>query len=169
MDSHQHLFFKCKYTKLFWSKVCLKIGLNWVEMEWNDTVDSLANMDNESTIKNIIRRLSLAASVYLICRERNCRLFKNENRSVDELYEMFVDTIRLRLAGLKAKPTVAVLNAQVEWNVRMVAREKLRPHNTNGPKDSQKFQSQLFYSTKHARYKCLEDLHKNLFVFSILN
>ena len=89
-------------------------------MEWNETVDTTANMDSGSTIKSIIRRLSLAASVYLIWRERNGRLFKNEKRSVDELFEVFVDTIRLRLAGLKAKSTVAVLSAQAEWNVQMV-------------------------------------------------
>ena len=26
MDSHKHLFFKCKYARMFWAKVCLKIG-----------------------------------------------------------------------------------------------------------------------------------------------
>lgn len=41
MDSHQHLLFDYKYAKQLWSKVCLKIGLYWGEMEWNDTVNSL--------------------------------------------------------------------------------------------------------------------------------
>ena len=39
---------------------------------------------------------------------------------MDELFEMFVNTVRFRLAGLKAKPTATVLNAQEEWNVQMV-------------------------------------------------
>ena len=64
-----------------------------------------------NTINSIIRRLCLAASVYLIWRERNCRLFKEEKRSVKELFEVFRDTIRFRLASLKAKPISAVLRA----------------------------------------------------------
>lgn len=49
MDSHQHLFFDCKYAKQFWSKVCLKIGLQWGEMEWNNTVNFFAAMENGNT------------------------------------------------------------------------------------------------------------------------
>lgn len=120
MDSHQHLLFDCRYAKQLWSKVCLKIGLYWGEMEWNDTVNFFAAMENENTINSIIRRLSLAASVYLVWIERNCRLFKEEKKSVEELFEVFSDTIRFRLASLKAKPISAVLKAQDDWNVQMV-------------------------------------------------
>ncbi|PWA51947.1 reverse transcriptase zinc-binding domain-containing protein [Artemisia annua] len=125
MDSHQHLFFDCKYAKQFWFKVCLKMGVHWNEMEWDNIVNLFAAMKNGNTITSIIRRLCLAASVYLIWRERNCRVFKEETRSVEELFEVFSDTIRFRLASLKAKPTSAVIRAQDDWNVQMVTKTNI--------------------------------------------
>lgn len=125
MDSHQHLFFDCKYAKQFWLKVCLKMGLSWEEMEWNDTINFFAEMDNGNTIKSIVRRLCLAASVYMIWKERNYRLFKEEKRSVDELFEVFKETVRLRLASLKAKPTSSVFKVQDDWNVQMVTKSNV--------------------------------------------
>lgn len=81
-DSHQHLFFACNYAKQFWNRVCLKTGLHWDEWDWNDTIRRQAGMEHGNNITSIIRRISIAASVYLIWRERNCRLFKEEKRSV---------------------------------------------------------------------------------------
>ncbi|PWA37062.1 reverse transcriptase domain, Reverse transcriptase zinc-binding domain protein [Artemisia annua] len=117
-DSHQHLFFACNYAKQFWNRVCLKIG--YIGENGNETVRRYTGMEQGNTITSIIRRLSIAASVYLIWRERNCRLFKEERRSVEELFELFCDTIKLRLASLKAKPSMAVIKAQEEWKVQML-------------------------------------------------
>ncbi|PWA73271.1 RNA-directed DNA polymerase, eukaryota, Reverse transcriptase zinc-binding domain protein [Artemisia annua] len=88
--------------------------------EWGETVSRYAAMDSGNNIKSIIRRLSFAPSVYLIWKERNCRLFRDEKRSVEDLFELFCDIIKLRLAGMKVKPTPALLRAQKEWNVKMV-------------------------------------------------
>ncbi|GKC38904.1 hypothetical protein Tco_1051288, partial [Tanacetum coccineum] len=52
-------------------------------------------------------------------KERNNRLFIEEKRSIDELYEVFVETIRLRLSSLKAKLNMAVTKAQLNWNIKM--------------------------------------------------
>ncbi|GJW91678.1 hypothetical protein Tco_0169231 [Tanacetum coccineum] len=41
-------------------------------------------------------------------------------RSIDELYEFFVETLRLRLSSLKAKLTKDVRKAQLNWNIKMV-------------------------------------------------
>lgn len=39
---------------------------------------------------------------------------------MEELFEVFSDTIRFRLASLKAKAINAVLKAQDDWNMQMV-------------------------------------------------
>ena len=77
-------------------------------------------MENGNNIKSIIRRLSIAASVYLIWKERNSRLFRDEKRSVEDQFEIFCDIIKLKLAGLKVKTSMAVIRAQEEWNVKMI-------------------------------------------------
>ena len=45
-------------------------------------------------------------------------MFGDEHRSWEELFEVFWETIRLRLMSLKPKKSMAVLNVQKEWNVR---------------------------------------------------
>ena len=72
-----------------------------------------------SNIGSIIKRLGLAASVYLIWQERNYRMFKGEKRGWEELYKTFEETIRLRLLSLKVKPSRAVYITQLNWNVKL--------------------------------------------------
>ncbi|GKA31750.1 reverse transcriptase zinc-binding domain-containing protein [Tanacetum coccineum] len=118
-DSHKHLFFQCKYSTQFWNRVKQKISLRCTEVEWSDIVNNMAMEYNGNSINSVIRRLGLAASVYLLWQERNNRLFRGEKRSIDELYEVFVETIRLRLSSLKAKLTKAVTKAQLNWNIKI--------------------------------------------------
>ncbi|GJU50286.1 hypothetical protein Tco_1219841 [Tanacetum coccineum] len=82
-----------------------KISLRRTKMEWSRIMNNMAMEYNGNSNNNIIRRLGLAASVYLLRYERNNRLFKREKRIIDKLYEVFVETIRLRLSSLKAKLT----------------------------------------------------------------
>ena len=117
MDSHSHLFFKCQYSAQLWQEVAKKMGVDCGNMEWNDIVTELVEKLNGNSVGSIIRRVCLAASVYLIWQERNQRIFRDEKRSWEELYEVLLETIRLRLMSLKAKKSMAVLKVQKEWNV----------------------------------------------------
>ncbi|GJU42836.1 hypothetical protein Tco_1195793 [Tanacetum coccineum] len=85
MDSHQHLFFQCEYAKDFWTKVRIKVGILNTNLGWNELVGKIADMYCGNSIDSIIRRLSIAASVYLIWQERNWRIFRDEKRSPEEL------------------------------------------------------------------------------------
>ena len=73
-DSHSHLFFNCEYAKSFWEKVLNKLG------SWNGIVRYFDNQIYGNNIGSIIKRLGLAASVYMIWQERNYRMFKGEKR-----------------------------------------------------------------------------------------
>lgn len=117
MDSHNHLFFKCQYAEQIWEKVVMKMGVQCEKMDWEDIIKEFAGQFNGNSVGSIIRRLCLAASVYMIWQERNQRIFRDEYRRWEEVYEIILENIRLRLMSLKAKRSVAVLKAQEEWNV----------------------------------------------------
>ncbi|PWA62607.1 reverse transcriptase zinc-binding domain-containing protein [Artemisia annua] len=70
-DSNNHLFFQCSFASQFWNKVKQKIGLSSNAIEWKDIVRNMALKYNGSSIDSIVRRLGLAASVYLIWQKRN--------------------------------------------------------------------------------------------------
>ncbi|GKE03791.1 RNA-directed DNA polymerase, eukaryota, reverse transcriptase zinc-binding domain protein, partial [Tanacetum coccineum] len=117
MDSHKHLFFKCGYVEEFWKLAMAKMGVVYDVMEWNDLVNHVARLYCGNSIDSVIRRLGLAAGVYLIWQERNGRIFRDEKRSIKELAEVFADLIRTRLLSLKFKKSAAVLRVQKRWNV----------------------------------------------------
>ncbi|PWA66317.1 RNA-directed DNA polymerase, eukaryota, Reverse transcriptase zinc-binding domain protein [Artemisia annua] len=117
IDSHSHLFFKCTYTRQVWEKVLNQMGVQCINGEWNGIVGEFSRLPNGNSIGNIIRRLCLAACVYLIWQERNWRIFRGECRSWEELYNSCYEIVRLRLLILKMKPSDAVFKAQNDWNV----------------------------------------------------
>ncbi|GKE03404.1 hypothetical protein Tco_1395422 [Tanacetum coccineum] len=119
IDSHQHLFFKSNYAKDFWGTTKQKMGVTYPELEWNDLVHMIVGLYNGNSIESIIRRLGLAASVYLIGQERICIILKGEKKSPNELAKLFYEIIRLRLMSLKVKRSIAVLKAQERWNVNL--------------------------------------------------
>ncbi|GKE20331.1 hypothetical protein Tco_1431843, partial [Tanacetum coccineum] len=116
--------FQCKYAEEFWSKVKAKMDVISHIKNWWDIIDEFVDMYCGNSINSIIRMRSLAASVYLIWRERNCRIFRNEKRSSKELFDIFNEIIRMRLVNLKAKKSVAVTSAQKRWNVSIVCSDK---------------------------------------------
>ncbi|GKB97479.1 hypothetical protein Tco_0983616 [Tanacetum coccineum] len=87
--------------------------VEWWKMIW------LSQNIPKNSINSIIRRISLAASVYMIWQERNNRIFRDEMRNPDEIYKILEDIIRMRLLSLKVKNSVAVKKAQEIWNVKM--------------------------------------------------
>ncbi|GJU53272.1 putative RNA-directed DNA polymerase, eukaryota, reverse transcriptase zinc-binding domain protein [Tanacetum coccineum] len=90
MDSHQHLFFQCKFTEDLWNKVKIKMEISNDCRGWEDIVNTFSDMYCGNFINSIIRRLSLATCVYLIWQERNYRLFRNERRTNEDLFKSFI-------------------------------------------------------------------------------
>ncbi|GJR59120.1 hypothetical protein Tco_1501282 [Tanacetum coccineum] len=118
-DSHSHLFFECEFSKTIWEKVTWKTSVNGKGTNWNNNVEAFAKKWNGNSINNVIRRISLAASVYLVWQEKNNRIFKDEIRSPDEIYKTLEDIIKMRLMSLTVKNSVAVKKAQEVWNVKL--------------------------------------------------
>nr|GEY24324.1 reverse transcriptase zinc-binding domain-containing protein [Tanacetum cinerariifolium] len=59
----------------------------WLEKassDWNDIIETMRNDLCNKTIRSIVRRLGVAASLYFIWHERNKRLFADEKREWKE-------------------------------------------------------------------------------------
>ncbi|GJU90526.1 hypothetical protein Tco_1302949 [Tanacetum coccineum] len=96
-----------------------RLGAGMTVSELNGAWNWLVEF-NGSYVGRIIRRLSLAASIYLLWHKRNCRLFRGEKRSWEDLYKMFYDTLRMRLLSLKVKYSMAVVKARQDWDVNHI-------------------------------------------------
>ena len=82
-DSHSHLFFECAYASEVWSGICFQLDWTGFPSTWDEIV--LALSDNSRAPKGLLQKLTLAASVYMIWKERNRRLFTNEKRPYTQL------------------------------------------------------------------------------------
>lgn len=67
--------------------------------------------------KIVIGRLILAASSYFIWMERNNRLFKKVRRSSDELRDIIMVTVRLKLLTYWFKNTAMVNRLLSQWKM----------------------------------------------------
>ncbi|GJU64196.1 reverse transcriptase zinc-binding domain-containing protein [Tanacetum coccineum] len=97
MDSHQHLFFQCAYAEQFWKFAMSRMGVQIGQMDWKMIISHMSSLYCGNSIDSVIRRVGFAACVYLIWQERNCRIFRDEKRSIKELTDVFTEIIRMSI------------------------------------------------------------------------
>ncbi|GJV95654.1 hypothetical protein Tco_1547231 [Tanacetum coccineum] len=93
-ESHDHLFFNCPFSKALWKKLKTLMEFQSNATVWNDIVTELD-------------------------RERNNRVFRDEECNWEIVLEMICETMRLKLMGLAVKKSKAVLQVATKWNVTL--------------------------------------------------
>ncbi|KAJ9557074.1 hypothetical protein OSB04_011688 [Centaurea solstitialis] len=95
MDSHDHLFFTCRFPLEVWRSIKREIGLCGYPENWTDIMLELTH-DREP--KRMVHRLALHATVYCIWRERNRRLFNDERRRQMQIVKEIREVVLARMA-----------------------------------------------------------------------
>ena len=96
-----------------WDLIKGRSYIHTLKPNWSNNIEQMAT-NNSNTIKSVVSRLVFGSLVYFTWQERNKRQFTNEKRSSQELANIIMDTVKMRLIGLK------VLNSA---NVQMVAKD----------------------------------------------
>ncbi|XP_022040986.1 uncharacterized protein LOC110943551 [Helianthus annuus] len=117
LDSHDHLFFECKFSAKVWEFIRAKAGMDNVEAKWSAITEWLRQRARSKSADNLVCRLLVAASAYVIWRERNTRFFKNHARPPENICDSICDTVRYRLMGLKFKNTPKVRRLLQRWDI----------------------------------------------------
>ncbi|GJY70577.1 hypothetical protein Tco_0474280 [Tanacetum coccineum] len=116
-DSHEHLFFECNFYKQVWHRVKVIAGLP----NSSDAIDSIMNdiipFSMQRTSKGIAAKLVMAASTYFIWQERNNRMFKKVKRSLDQVVDCIINSVRFKLMTCKWKKTKAALELAKLWKL----------------------------------------------------
>ncbi|GKB44263.1 RNA-directed DNA polymerase, eukaryota, reverse transcriptase zinc-binding domain protein [Tanacetum coccineum] len=119
VESHNHLFFSCPYSKRLWERLKPMARLEGISNCWPSIISAIVNKSSNNTIWSVIQRLVWGACVYFIWQERNGRCFMKMFRDIDCLFNMIMDSVRLRLLGLTIKTTPSVLEALKFWNLQI--------------------------------------------------
>ena len=112
IDSHDHLFFKCEYSKVVWEKMRKMADIQDNESSWEETVNKMSLYNNSKSIWEIIRKLCLGATIYFIWQERNGRLFSDNRRSAEALFSIISDEVRAKLVSITVKQNASVIKAE---------------------------------------------------------
>ncbi|XP_022003104.1 uncharacterized protein LOC110900524 [Helianthus annuus] len=116
-DSHEHLFFECKFSAQIWCSVRDKVNMGTVDPKWADVTNWLLARGASKSVFNYSSRLIVAASAYFIWQERNARLFKNQTRPPDIIISLILQTVRYKLMGAKYKRMDKVRRFLELWDI----------------------------------------------------
>ena len=72
---------------------------------------------SKNNIISIVGRLIIAASSYYIWQERNNRLHSSGARNMEQLANVILDNVRLKLASIKFKRNARVAKLKSIWNI----------------------------------------------------
>lgn len=100
VEDIDHLFFQCSFSTQIWTSVLAMCGLDWSSRDWLQTVEWMDQYTSDS-LCHLLVRLSLAASVYYIWRERNARLHDEPPRPLNILISDIVFSVRTRASLLR--------------------------------------------------------------------
>ena len=108
MESRDHLFFECSYSKEVWRSVLQLCGLTRRILRWEEEIEwASQKFKGKSLISNILR-LAWNASIYHIWKERNGRMHGQTFAAPNQIVQHIQDDIRLRLISLKSITNDAV-------------------------------------------------------------
>ncbi|GJX08995.1 reverse transcriptase zinc-binding domain-containing protein [Tanacetum coccineum] len=116
-DTHEHLFFECTFSSQVWNSIRNLAGMEHVPPILEDIVMWFNPMANNRSFKNVVGKLLFAASSYYIWIERNNRLFKNSRRSPEEIRDLIMTTVRLKLVTFRFKNTSRVQSLLSLWKM----------------------------------------------------
>ncbi|GJV37057.1 sodium/hydrogen exchanger 6 [Tanacetum coccineum] len=102
-DSHGHLFFECAFSSQVWSKVRVLCSMDSIPPRFIDVTTFINPISKGKTAVSILSRLVLAATSHYIWLERNGRLFKKKTSTSDQIVDVIISMVRLKLVTFKFK------------------------------------------------------------------
>ncbi|GJY93983.1 RNA-directed DNA polymerase, eukaryota, reverse transcriptase zinc-binding domain protein [Tanacetum coccineum] len=100
-----------------WKHVRTYDGIEKVNPMLNDILLWCQSLTNQRSVRGVAGKLIFAAASYYIWMERNNRLFKNATRPPEEICELIIVTVRLKLLTFKFKNTTKVTKFLSLWKM----------------------------------------------------
>ncbi|PWA79430.1 Phytosulfokine [Artemisia annua] len=106
-------------NQALWERLKPMAKFDDISNNWPTIVSGIANKPANNKVWSVIQRLVLGAAVYFIWQERNVRRAQYIDRSVDCLFQLVVDTVRMKLMGLTMKYSSDVARASEIWQFKV--------------------------------------------------
>ncbi|GJT89626.1 RNA-directed DNA polymerase, eukaryota, reverse transcriptase zinc-binding domain protein [Tanacetum coccineum] len=128
LDSVEHLFFQCAYTKQVWKEAQRLLSVS-LSFSWNEIVEELERLPNNQNVWSIVRRLMFGAVVYYTWQERNNRVFREEKRDEKTLIQTIKEIVQLKIAGFVVKESKWKIDGVCRFKGRRIERSLIECYN----------------------------------------
>lgn len=118
-DSHNQLFFDCEFSKEIWDSLMDKLEERRMPFIWEDIIEYFSDRPCNNSIGSVMRRITLATTVYYIWKERNARLFRGEKHTKVVVLKNVVENIKLQMLSLKTKKSCNVEKMAKKWQLTL--------------------------------------------------
>ncbi|KAL0294410.1 UNVERIFIED_CONTAM: hypothetical protein Sangu_3219700 [Sesamum angustifolium] len=116
-ETHDHLFFKCSYSKRCLSILRRKIRFQWPFLEWQTGLIWASKRWRGPHLINAAFRATLAALVYHLWAERNNRKFSATSASAEYITSRVLDDIRMRILAAECPPSLQSITLYRIWHL----------------------------------------------------
>ena len=101
MESRDHMFFECNYSKELWKSILHCCGLNREVGTWNAELNWAMQKIKGKALISLILGIAWKAFVYHIWKERNRRIHGHAPETGLQVLESIKEVVGIKLAGIK--------------------------------------------------------------------
>ena len=112
VETRDHVFFECNYSKETWRMILSHCGINRVIGKWEEELQWVVRNTKGKKLNSAILIVAWRAHIYHIWREHNGRMHSQSRRTLVQIFEQIQNDVRIRLAGLR-KFTATSVNSQL--------------------------------------------------------
>ena len=87
MESREHMFFGCLYSRSIWEVILTKCGIKRKIGSWTEKLEWAIQHLKGKSMKSTIMRIAWKAFIYCIWRERNNRVHNNASETAVQVFE----------------------------------------------------------------------------------
>ncbi|KAL2253034.1 UNVERIFIED_CONTAM: hypothetical protein Sindi_0098100 [Sesamum indicum] len=117
VESHNHLFFHCRFSRRCLSSIRRIVRFQWPNRDWVSDIEWGARKWRGKYIINISYRCLLGSCVYHIWRERNLRRFEHEERPPSVVGNLIVEDVRQRILSIKLPRSISTCALYRLWRI----------------------------------------------------
>ena len=100
VEDRNHLFFECQVTSGIWMRVLRLCGQYRILRRWDNEFLWVIGCKGKS-LCSITKRIVWGASIYHVWRQRNARVHKKKFNSVDSIFSLICNDVRLRISSFQ--------------------------------------------------------------------
>ncbi|KAJ6392526.1 hypothetical protein OIU84_029088 [Salix udensis] len=108
IETHDHLFFDCTYSRLVWEQVNRLTDLTWPNLPWQDLLTwASQKWTSKFQFSHLLAKLALSTTCYFLWQERNKRFFQQAHRPHNAIATDIIQQIRRQVNNLKKHYTIS--------------------------------------------------------------